>query len=80
MTFRVPPRPATEHTVRATYQVAGMSCGHCRTAVIEEVSALSGVGEVDVELSTGHMTVLSDRPLTRGAVAAALEEAGCTLL
>ncbi|MEX5270243.1 heavy-metal-associated domain-containing protein [Kocuria sabuli] len=80
MTVPVPPRHATEHTVRATYQVAGMSCGHCRAAVIEEVSALTGVGEVDVELSTGHMTVLSDRPLTRGAVAAALEEAGCTLL
>lgn len=80
MTVPVPPRPATEHTVRATYQVAGMSCGHCRTAVIEEVGALTGVGEVDVELSTGHVTVLSDRPLARGAVAAALEEAGCTLL
>ncbi|MEX5237420.1 heavy-metal-associated domain-containing protein [Kocuria arenosa] len=80
MTVPVPPRPATEHAVRATYQIAGMSCGHCRAAVIEELGALVGVGEVDVELSTGHVTVLSDRPLTRGAVAAALEEAGCTLL
>lgn len=80
MTVPVPPRSATEHTVRATYQVAGMSCGHCRAAVIEELGALTSVGEVDVELSTGHVTVFSDRPLARGAVAAALEEAGCTLL
>ncbi|GAA1755467.1 heavy-metal-associated domain-containing protein [Kocuria aegyptia] len=76
----VPSRSAAEHTVRATYQVVGMSCGHCRAAVIEEVGALTGVGAVDVELSTGHVTVLSNRPLTRSAVAAALEEAGCTLL
>jgi copper chaperone len=80
MTDPVPTRPATQHAVRATYQVAGMSCGHCRAAVIEEISALTGVGEVDVELSTGHMTVPSDRPLPRSAVAAALDEAGCTLL
>lgn len=80
MAVPVPSRPAAEHTVRATYQVAGMSCGHCRAAVIEEVGALAGVGEVDVELSTGHVTVLSDRPIVRSAVAAALDEAGCTLL
>lgn len=80
MTVPVPSRPATQHTVRTTYQVAGMSCGHCRAAVIEEVGALAGVGQVDVELPTGHVTVLSDRPLVRSAVAAALAEAGCTLL
>jgi copper chaperone CopZ len=80
MTTPIPARPTADHMVRTTYQVAGMSCGHCRTAVIEEVGALTGVGEVRVELSTGHVTVLSDRPLAGTAVAAALYEAGCTLL
>lgn len=80
MNVPVPSRRSAALAVRATYQVAGMSCGHCRDSVIEEVGALTGVGEVHVELSTGHVTVFSDRPLARGTIAAALQDAGCTLL
>ena len=34
----------------ATYQVSGMTCGHCVQAVTREVSALDGVDTVDVTL------------------------------
>jgi copper ion binding protein len=62
-----------------TWQVVGMTCGHCVSAVREELSALDGVRSVDVELETGRVTVASDRPLAAPSVAAAVEEAGYRL-
>lgn len=63
----------------ATYTVTGMTCGHCVQAVTDELTSLDGVRQVDVELSSGSVTVVSDRPLTEGAVAAAVDEAGYAL-
>ncbi|MFC7493195.1 MULTISPECIES: heavy-metal-associated domain-containing protein [unclassified Nocardioides] len=60
--------------------VTGMTCGHCVAAVREEVSSVEGVRDVDVELETGRVTVTSDAPLDRTAVAAAVEEAGYELV
>ncbi|MGK5112706.1 MULTISPECIES: heavy-metal-associated domain-containing protein [unclassified Geodermatophilus] len=60
----------------ATYTVVGMTCGHCVTAVTEEVQALPGVTSVDVDLTTGGLTVTSTEPVDDGAVRAAVEEAG----
>ena len=62
-----------------TWQVVGMTCGHCVSAVREELSALDGVRSVDVELETGRVTVASDLPLAVPSVAAAVEEAGYRL-
>ena len=62
-----------------TYQVTGMSCEHCVRAVTGELSGLDGVREVTVELVPGGwsaVTVTSEEPLPRNAVAAALDEAG----
>jgi copper chaperone len=66
-------------TVVSTYRVAGMTCGHCVSAVIEELSALAGVSDVSVDLSPGAVstvTVAGTQPPTDGQVAAALDEAG----
>ena len=63
----------------STYTVVGMTCGHCVSAVSEEVGALPGVTEVAVDLPTGAVTVTSDAPLADAAVAAAVEEAGYEL-
>lgn len=60
----------------ATYTVVGMTCGHCVTAVTEEVSQVPGVTEVDVDLASGGLTVTSDAPVDDSAVLAAVEEAG----
>lgn len=61
------------------YRVNGMTCGHCVTAIRQEVGALAGVTDVHVELATGDVTVTSTRPLTDDEVAAALDEAGYDL-
>jgi copper chaperone CopZ len=63
----------------STYTVVGMTCGHCVSAVSEEVGGLPGVTEVEVDLPTGAVTVTSATPLDDAAVAAAVEEAGYTL-
>jgi copper ion binding protein len=66
-------------SVQATFTVTGMTCGHCVQAVTDEISAIDGVESVDVELSSGAVTVVSDEPLTEQAVAAAVDEAGYAL-
>lgn len=63
----------------STWRVEGMTCAHCVAAVREELTALDGVRSVEVVLETGDVTVTSEAPLDRGAVAAAVEEAGYQL-
>jgi copper chaperone len=60
----------------ATYTVVGMTCGHCVSAVTEEVSQVPGVTGVDVDLASGGLTVTSDAPVGEDAVRTAVEEAG----
>ncbi|WP_308210487.1 heavy-metal-associated domain-containing protein [Actinomadura luzonensis] len=62
-----------------TYQVEGMTCGHCVSSVTEEVGGLAGVSGVEVDLASGAMTVTSAAPLERAAVEAAVNEAGYEL-
>ena len=63
----------------ATYTVVGMTCGHCVSAVTEEVSQVPGVTAVDVDLASGGLTVSSSIPVDDGAVRTAVEEAGYTV-
>lgn len=63
----------------ATYTVTGMTCGHCVSSVTEEVSALPGVTDVQVELETGRLTVTGDSAEDSGAISGAVEEAGYAL-
>jgi copper chaperone CopZ len=64
----------------ATYQVSGMTCGHCVQAVSREVAALPGVDTVDVDLPTGAVRITSEQPLDTEAVRAAVDEAGYQLV
>ncbi len=61
------------------YTVSGMTCQHCASAVTEEVSEIDGVTDVDVDLATGRVSVISDAPLDDTAVRAAVDEAGYQL-
>jgi len=65
-----------------TYNVTGMTCGHCVASVESELRSVPGVTDVNVNLTPGgtsHVTVTSDAPLTRDDVAAAVDEAGYAL-
>jgi copper chaperone len=61
-----------------TYQVTGMTCGHCVQAVTSEVSAIDGVTDVQVDLESGRVDVTGDG-VTEAAVRAAVDEAGYAL-
>jgi copper chaperone CopZ len=63
----------------STYTVSGMTCGHCISAVTEELTRLPGVHDVQVELPTGLVTVTSDGPLPIDEVRVAVDEAGYEL-
>lgn len=62
-----------------TYTVTGMTCEHCVNAVSTEIGKLPGVSDVQVDLSTGAVTVTSAAPLAQAQVADAVDEAGYEL-
>jgi len=62
-----------------TYAVSGMTCGHCAASVTEEISKITGVSDVAVDLPTGAVTVTSDAALSEVVVREAVEEAGYEL-
>lgn len=66
---------ATTHT----YTVTGMTCSHCVTSVSAEIQQLPGVTGVQVDLTSGAVTVTSEQSLDESAVAAAVDEAGYEL-
>jgi len=62
------------------YTVSGMTCSHCVSSVQGEVRLIPGVTGVEVDLASGAVTVTSDQPVETGAVRAAVDEAGYTLV
>ena len=66
-----------------TYTVRGMTCGHCVNAVTEEISEITGVTSVEIDLVEGGdspVTVASEAELDIEAVRAAVDEAGYELI
>ena len=59
-----------------TFEVVGMTCQHCVAAVTEELSGLTGVIGVDVDLGTGRASVTSTEPVPGSQIDAAVAEAG----
>lgn len=63
-----------------TFQVVGMTCGHCVSAVTGELTdSVPGVSDVRIDLPSGQVILISDHPVTQAAVAAAVDEAGYQL-
>lgn len=59
-----------------SFNVEGMTCGHCVASVTSAVSNIAGVTKVDVNLATGAVTVESDQPVDPAVFTAAIDEAG----
>ena len=58
-----------------TYRAPGMTCEHCKIAVIGEVSRVDGVSAVDVDLDAKLVRV-HGADVDRAAVVDAIDEAG----
>jgi copper chaperone CopZ len=70
-------------TQNLTIDVTGMTCGHCVRSVQEELGALPGVTDVQVELVTGgtsQVTITATEPLADDDIRAAIDEAGYQLV
>ena len=63
---------------KRTYTVSGMTCGHCRSAVIAEVLQVPGVTAADVDLDSEQLTVAGET-FDDDAIRAAVDEAGYAL-
>jgi copper chaperone len=66
-------------TQNLTIDVTGMTCGHCVRSVQEELTALPGVTDVQVELvagGTSQVTITATEPLADDDIRAAIDEAG----
>lgn len=62
-----------------TVNVSGMTCGHCVHAVTQELTALPGVTDVQVQLEAGgtsQVQITATAPLTDADIHAAIDEAG----
>lgn len=67
----------------STYAVQGMTCAHCVSAVIEEVTKIDGVTEVHVDLHPGELSqvhVTSATQISNLDLNNAILEAGYTLV
>ena len=62
-----------------TYTVTGMTCGHCRSAVLAEVLQVPGVRGADVDLDAEQLTVAGEA-FDDDAIRAAVDEAGYALV
>jgi copper chaperone len=60
--------------VNQTFQVQGMSCGHCANAVTQAVRSVDPQAEVQVDLASGSVQVQSQQD--HAAIARAIEEEG----
>lgn len=56
------------------FQVQGMSCGHCASAVTQAVRSVDPQAQVKVDLPSGKVEVQSAQD--HAAIAAAIEEEG----
>ncbi|MCT4356850.1 heavy-metal-associated domain-containing protein [Streptomyces sp. Je 1-79] len=70
---------AVADSTTTVYAVSGMTCGHCRTAITDAVSALDGVVSVDVDVTGGLVTVVSGGAPDDAVVSAAVDDAGYRL-
>jgi copper chaperone len=60
--------------------VEGMTCGHCVSAVQQEIGRLPGVTGVEVDLETGTVRVTADPVPGTEALRAAVDQAGYVIV
>jgi copper chaperone len=73
--FKLPPsQNRKDLSMNQTFNVKGMTCGHCERAVTQAVKTLDPRAEVRIDRSTGKVEVQSDQP--REALIAAITEEG----
>ncbi|SDP37139.1 Copper chaperone CopZ [Actinopolyspora xinjiangensis] len=60
----------------SVYTVKGMTCSGCMNKVSTAVNGVEGVEDVDIDISTGQLTVTGRDSLDAGSVRQAVQNAG----
>jgi copper chaperone len=69
-------RPSTtekENQMQNTFQVQGMTCGHCERSVTQAVQQLDAQATVQIDRAQGKVVVESSQPADKIAAAIAAE-------
>jgi len=62
-----------------TIFVSGMTCDHCKNTVTKELSKLSEVKKVEVDLTSGKIDIDTNTEIERARLEEAITEAGYEL-
>ena len=65
---------------KATVDIQGMTCNHCKMAVERGISEVTGVQSVQVDLPAKKAHVSWEEPATLAAIRRAVEDAGYTAM
>ncbi len=66
--------PMEDMNMNQTFDVKGMTCGHCERAVTQAVQAVDPAAEVTIDRATGKVEVQTTQP--REQIAQAIAEEG----
>ncbi|MBG6219063.1 copper chaperone CopZ [Arthrobacter sp. CAN_A6] len=69
--------------MQTTIKISGMTCGHCVSSVLEELSEVPGVEKVDVQLNAGGVStadVTAETEPDPAELRKAVETAGYTVV
>jgi copper chaperone CopZ len=58
------------------FLIPGMTCGHCKGAVTDELSKINGLTNIDVDLDTKKVTIESEAVVEWQVIVDAVDEAG----
>lgn len=61
------------------YTVKGMTCSGCMNKVTDAVTSVEGVDDVDIDISNGEVTVISEVPVDGRLIRAAINNVGYQL-
>jgi copper chaperone CopZ len=63
-----------------TFEIKGMTCGHCEGRVTKEILTIPGVTEVIASSEKANVTVESDAEISQESIEVAVQRAGYSLV
>jgi copper chaperone len=63
-----------------TYEIKGMTCGHCEGRVTTEILTISGVEQVIASAEKANVIIESDSEISQESVQLAVQRAGYVLV
>jgi copper chaperone CopZ len=63
-----------------TFEIKGMTCGHCEGRVTKEILTIPGVTEVIASAEKANVTVESDAEISQESIEVAVQRAGYSLV